>query len=86
MSKTIVFKKEFEDKLKKLRIKTKFINNLKTVKDPLGSITSLEDSPSLKERIEKLNDRYYWIDFIYGSFTWDKTPEGHAYWENIARK
>ena len=29
MSKTIVFKTEFEDKLKELKIKTKFVKNVK---------------------------------------------------------
>ena len=76
MSKTIVFKKEFEDKLKELKIKTKFVKN---VKDDCK-----RHDYSLQKRLYELNSKTYWFNFINNAFWWHMTPEGHAYWDVIA--
>ena len=75
MSKTIVFKKEFEDKLKKLKIKTKFVNNIK-------AYCKLRDR-DLQKHIDRLNLQETWDHFTYWSFIWGETPEGYDYWNNI---
>jgi hypothetical protein len=80
MAKTIIFKKEFEDKLKKLKIKTKFLKNLKNGKGCLQRRYF-----SGQERIEEINTRVSWWGFVNGMAIWESTPEGHNYWENIAR-
>jgi len=71
MSKTIIFKSEFENKLKKLKIKTKFIKNLRNYKRTYLTL-------------ERLNAIHNWEDFISLSFKWSSTPEGFEYWDNIA--
>ena len=75
MSKTIVFKKEFEDKLKELKIKTKFVNNIK-------AYCKLRDR-DLQKHIDRLNKMPNWCSFINNAFAWVYTPEGRAYWEDI---
>ena len=76
MSKTIVFKKEFEDKLKKLKIKTKFVMNMKYY----CKINYYD----LQDHICDLNRRIYWFNFVDDAFCWYNTLEGRAYWEDIA--
>lgn len=76
MSKTIVFKKEFESKLKELKIKTKFVNNIKD--------DCRMNGYSLQYRINQLNRYTTWYDFIDHAFCWYNTLEGKAYWEDIA--
>jgi hypothetical protein len=88
MSKTIVFKPEIEAKLKKLRIKTKFVKNWianrwynkKWYKDE-------EEYIALKNRndtkfYEEVNN---WYMFIVTSFDWAITEEGHEYWSKISK-
>jgi hypothetical protein len=81
MAKTIVFKPEFEEKLKKLKIKTKFIYNIKRDLD-----IKLQDTTdkTLIKRIEELDDRPSWRLFILGAFVWEYTPEGKDYWSYIS--
>ena len=81
---TIVFKPEFEKKLKDLKIKTKFIKNMKyhilhedymecgcpnTVKEQLSILNNVED----------------WWTFIWKGFNPETTKEGMPYWSNIAK-
>jgi hypothetical protein len=76
MSKTIVFKSEFEAKLKKLKIKTKFIKNWKANK------WENNDDPIYSRNIA--NNTTSWNIFIVWAFNWKLTPEGHCYWEHIS--
>ena len=76
MSKTIVFKKEFEDKLKELKIKTKFVKN---VKDDCK-----QNHYDLQDHLHYLNSKIYWYNFIGDAFWWHMTPEGRAYWADKA--
>ena len=71
MAKTIVFKPEFEAKLKQLKIKTKFIKRLKEYKSTISS-----------DFINELNNRKSWKLFIDGAFTWKY--EELDFWYNIA--
>ena len=76
MSKTIVFKKEFEDKLKELKIKTRFVKNVKN--------NCRMDGCRLQDRLYDLNSKTYWFNFVNSAFTWVYTPEGRDYWGDIA--
>jgi hypothetical protein len=80
MSKTIVFKKEFEDKLKKLKIKTKFLNNLtvESVNQNTGN-----HFQTLEEVVEHLNSKQSYKRFLVGSFIWNTSNEGSEYWHSI---
>jgi len=71
MSKTIIFKPEFEKKLKRLKIKTKFVRNLRNCKFVYTNLGLLNIT----------ND---WEDFIRLAFKWSNSPEGFEYWDNIA--
>jgi hypothetical protein len=75
MSRTIVFKPEFEAKLKKLKIKTKFVKNWKANK---WKVTN-----PIYQR-EKANSADNWEWFIIYAFSWQLAPEGHDYWEHIS--
>ena len=78
MSKTIIFKKEFEDKLKKLRIKTRFVKNFRNPK---------WDIPINEDKYKKLfNSAKDWNSFIGYAFQWHNTPERFQYWCEIAWK
>ena len=76
--KTIVFKKEFEDKLKKLKIKGKYINNLKNAD---GWVQ--REHSSMKKRVEEVNQIRGWFSFIDNMALWDSTPEGCYFWAEI---
>jgi len=80
MAKTIVFKKEFEDKLKKLKIKTKFLNNLtvESVNQNTGN-----HFQTLEEVVEHLNSKQSYERFLVESFMWNTSNEGSEYWFNI---
>jgi len=77
MAKTIVFKKEFEDKLKKLKIKTKFLNNLtvESVNQNIGN-----HFQTIEEVVKHLNSKQSWLDFLRCSFFWRTSNEGADYW------
>lgn len=70
-------KPEFMTKLKKLRIKIKFLNNIVNPK--------WKKADKKIELFECLNTNY-WDDFILHSFNWENSPEGHDFWENISNK
>lgn len=67
--------KEFEIKLKQLRIKNKFVNNLKlrVNKCSFDGYLGIENYPN-------------WHTFISSAFDWNITPEGFKFWSNIAKK
>ena len=71
--KTYTFKPEFEEKLKRLRIKGKFIRNIKN-----GS------GKAWIQRCKLCDEEPSWYSFIVGAFVWVRTPEGHRFWSNIA--
>lgn len=70
MGKTVIFKPEFEEKLKKLRIKRKFLKNWKAEK-PTVTLKGLD----------RCRD---WRHFVSCAFIWKSTAEGFDYWKNIA--
>lgn len=72
---TYVFKPEFEEKLKKLKIKTKFLKN---VQYDIKHITTL------RKRCQVLNSYKLWYTFIDMAFDWTQTEEGYKCWINIA--
>lgn len=72
--KTYTFKPEFEEKLKRLKIKTRFIKNIKT----------LNESKYLVMRESLNNNSFDWHALISEAFTWNGSPEGHRFWSNIA--
>lgn len=73
MSKTIVFKPEFETKLKQLKVKTKFVNNLRKY-----------TNNSMEDVVAWLNCSKSFSLFICNAFLWRSTPEGADFWNNIA--
>jgi hypothetical protein len=78
MSKTIVFAPEIEKKLKRLKIKTKF------VKYWLANKWKISD-PNYNRHIATLEEKdNNWYNFIGYSFNWSLTEEGKDYWNNIA--
>jgi hypothetical protein len=75
-------KKEFDDKLRKLRIRQKFVRNI---------ITCDRHNMSMKgytpeEVISHLNDYVNWKHFIIHAFDWENSPEGHKFWNSIMNK
>ena len=79
MSKTIVFKKEFESKLKELRIKTRFVKNTKDY--------CKQNNRDLQKHLDFLNQSIAWYTFIDHAFSWCMTPEYETeqdYWAAIA--
>ena len=74
MSKTITFKPEFEKKLKELRIKTKFVKNW---------IANKWFSNDPKYCRERALNAVGWKEFMIWAFSWELTPEGYEYWNQI---
>jgi len=70
MAKTIVFKEKFEKKLKKLRVKIKFVNNVKK-QGTLRCLQTISEDDDFES-------------FVASAFKWVFTPEGYLFWENIA--
>lgn len=79
MAKTIVFKPEFEKKLKKLRIKTKYVNNLMKP----GAIKA-NTGVQPEDPVEYANNKHNWYEFIANTFIWKDTPEGFYFWSRIS--
>lgn len=79
MAKTIAFKPEFEKKLKKLRIKTKYVKNLMK---PGAIEANMGIQP--KDPVEYANNKHTWYRFITDTFAWKSTPEGFTFWSNIS--
>lgn len=77
MAKTIIFKPEFEQKLKELKVKTKFVNNLKAY--------CKQCHYCLATKIAALNNKDTFSRFIGEGFIWADTPEGHAVWNDIEK-
>ena len=76
MNKTIIFDEPFESKLKELRIKTRFVKNVKK--------HCKRYDYSLQDWIKRMNRCTTWYDFVYVAFTLCETPEGRTYWRHIA--
>lgn len=80
MYKKITFKEPFESKLKKLRIKTKFVRNAKKYW-----------KCSNERLVEILNDTIDWEEseqwalFIFSHCEINCSPEGSEYWINISQ-
>jgi len=70
----LIIKPEFDEKLKKLRVKTRFLNNLK------GQHYNPEIS------LQLLNKCRSFSGFVILAFSWYKTPEGNDYWYIISKK
>lgn len=66
----------FADKLKKLNVYDKYINNLLN-----NTIHSLKE---LEIKIKYLNHEQYFGEFINASFGWSRTNEGFDFWEKIS--
>ena len=77
MAKNIKIQPEFDAKLKKLRIKTKFMNNF----GKWGPSIEITDVAQYKEDCLNTNN---WDDFIALAFHWALSPEGSEFWFNIA--
>jgi len=97
---SIQFKPEFELKLKRLRIKGKFLNELKdyinrslTTRKPnyAGEIQMHGKAVKVKthRNIDSaiiLNKKEYWRQFIVWAFDWEETKDGYQYWSDILKK
>jgi hypothetical protein len=77
MSKTIVIKPEFDAKLKKLRIKTKFMNNF----GKWG--TCIDTQGVLYLKSECLN-AHCWYSFVVSAFESKLSPQGQDFWYEVA--
>ena len=71
-------KPEFMAKLKQLRVKTKFMNNIMNPKwiNMLRKEEYLTDTLTLGS----------WYGFIGNAFNWENSPEGYDFWEDINSK
>ena len=74
MSKTIVFNSRLESFLKKHKVKTAFVKNVRTQwgfnrRDPISN------------KIKSINEDVY--SPISGAFTWSITPERHEFWSKL---
>lgn len=63
---------DYSQKLKELRVYTRFIKNLKS------------DKPS--SRLDFLNLKESFYDFISAAFVWCNTPEKDDFWYEISQK
>lgn len=72
-----IFKKEYADKLKKLRVYGKFVKNWET--DPTN-----RKSP--EAMLAHSNRQTTFRGFIIESFIWEYTPEKNKFWSNISNK
>jgi len=70
----LIIKPEFDEKLKKLRVKTRFLNNLKKKRANPEMI------------LQRLNTYEIFNEFISEAFYWEDTPEGYDYWDEISLK
>ena len=69
----IKIKEEFDQKLKKLGVKKKFVKNLK--------IQGVYREPY----IDHINNEPDFEQFVLAAFIWGGTPEGYDFWDKIAR-
>ena len=79
----IKIREDYDKKLRKLRVRTKFVNNvinsecnamLGNGKDPQKWLSAWEKSP----------DAQTFYQFIIGCFVFDDTPEGSRFWWRIS--
>ena len=71
-------KPEFMAKLKQLRVKTKFMNNIMNHKWVVVSDTEWY--------LKRCLDAETWYDFIDKAFNWNNSPEGYDFWKDIYSK
>lgn len=71
-------KKEFKDKLVELGVYEQWRDNVISRAKIAGY--------NLDSHISELNDESCFTGMIYGSFTWNITPEGYMFWKNISTK
>jgi hypothetical protein len=84
MAKTIVFKKEFEVLLKKHKVKTRFVKELRRYCNENQSHTGI-----LSKRVKDLNNKENFYFFIAGAFVWNTEGgisnfENSSFWYKIA--
>jgi hypothetical protein len=73
----IQFKSDFELKLKRLRIKTLFLKEIKK---------SGPKKIRIIDRAIRLNGKSNWSSFIQSAFVWGNTGDGHDFWYEISKK
>jgi hypothetical protein len=78
--KSFTFKPKFEAKLKRLRVKRRFIRAINTC-DRASMSTIVDKDPSIVAM--KLNEQDTWYGFILRAFNWDNTVEDYKFWNNI---
>jgi len=94
----IQFKPEFELKLKRLRIKSKFIKELRAYLLRVGTesapgpvclhATECVDITTWRtiDSAIYLNKLKYWRTFIARAFDWTETKDGYQYWNEILKR
>lgn len=91
----IQFKYEFESKLKALRIKDKFVKEMKSyvsrklllpreLKLHLKGVD--KDTHRNVDSAAILNKSNNWEEFIVKAFAWEETNDGYHYWQEIMLK
>jgi hypothetical protein len=78
MAKTIYFKPEFEKKLKELKIKTKFVNELRRY--------CKATNKHFINRAELINKNQRFYRFLFDGFPWHTTKDGYPYWSAMFNK
>lgn len=84
MAKTLIFKKEHEKKLKDLKLKTEFSNEVRrSFSEEKGRdglvIKDLDSFMSIQKNMS-------WSYFIGNAFNWEKTERNYLFWEEVSRK
>jgi len=72
---------EFEAKLKKLRIKRKYLSNFKAQNNHTTANLICNNVRRSIEEGHEISDFYL---FICAYFIWSETPEGYDFWRKIA--
>lgn len=75
-------KPEFMAKLKKLRVKTKFMNNIMDSQWEFSYAIPNKTEINLNNCITANN----WDTFIGNAFNWESSPEGSDFWADIYYK
>lgn len=82
MRQKLIIKKEFDDKLKQLRVKQRFVRGILTCERHGMSLKNLHP----KQLIKELNKLTSFRLFINLAFNWADSAEGHEFWSNISNK
>jgi len=79
---TLRFKPEFEAKLKKLKIKTKF------VKERKAHLLAKKNGDETRRFVNQIvfEGTNNWRTFINNAFDWSRTADGDNFWEMIFEK